>query len=262
MIGAIVQARMNSTRLPGKVLLNVNGRPMLSYMLERVASAKSIDQIMVATSNEPQDGVISDFCRHEGVLCYQGSLEDVLDRYYQAARELGCSVVVRLTADCPVIDPRVIDMVINTYRCGKYDYVSNTVPPETRTFPDGMDVEVFSFEALERAWKEASKPSDREHVTFYFWKNPDLFSTIRHDLSVNNSEYRLTVDYPEDFEVICSIFRELYSQKPQFAMQDIIAYLQAHPDILAKNAHIAPNQGWQPAFEKDKSTGFVKAVNG
>jgi spore coat polysaccharide biosynthesis protein SpsF len=261
MIGAIVQARMNSTRLPGKVLLNINGRPMLSYLIERVASARCVDQIVVATSTESHDDMISAFCERERILCYQGSLDDVLDRYYQAARELGCDVVVRLTADCPLIDPIVIDTVVGVFKSGQFDFVANTVPP-VGTYPDGMDVEVFSFEALERAWKEASKPSDREHVTFYFWKNPELFSTTRHDLDVDLGEYRLTVDYPEDLEVIRSLFRDLYPQDPLFTMKEIIAYLRAHPEIMARNAHIAPNQGWQSAFEKDKSAGFVKAVNG
>ncbi len=262
MICAIIQARLSSTRLPGKVLLEIEGRPMLSYMLERVTASKRIDQLVVATSTESSDNPIVDFCRQGGIPCYRGSLENVLDRYYQAALKAKCDVVVRLTSDCPLIDPRIIDAVIDAFQSAQFDFAANTVPPEGSTYPDGMDVEVFSFEALERAWKEAKKPSEREHVTFYFWKNPQLFSTLRFDLRENLADYRLTVDYPEDFEVISSLFRNLYKKNPNFSMQDIIAFLKTNPDIKIKNSHIASNQGWQPSFEKDKRAGFTKVANG
>lgn len=260
MIGAIVQARMNSTRLPGKVLLDINGRPMLSYMLERVASAKCVDRIVVATSNKPQDDAIYDFCKEEAVSCYRGSLEDVLDRYYHAATKFKCEIIVRLTADCPLIDPNIIDSLIDAYNSGCYDYVANTAPPDDTTYPDGMDVEVFSYKALKRAWEEAKKPSDREHVTFYFWKNTGLFSTFRKDLAKNWGEYRLTVDYPEDFELVCSLIAHFYKNNPKFTMEDVIAFLDANPDIRLINSHIDPNQGWKPAFEKDKMKGFTETV--
>jgi spore coat polysaccharide biosynthesis protein SpsF len=256
MICAIIQARLSSTRLPGKVLCEINGRPMLSYMLERVRAAQTIDQAIVATSIESSDDLIAEFCEHEGTSCYRGSLDDVLDRYYQAALQAKCDVVVRLTGDCPLIGPQVIDRGVSTYQSSRHDYVANTAPPEGATFPDGMDVEVFSFAALERAWREAKKPSEREHVTFYFWKNPQLFSTFRYDLPENLSKYRLTVDYPEDFEVISSVFTTLYPQNPQFTMEDVITFLEAHPNIMARNAHIASNLGWQPALEKDRQMGF------
>ncbi len=260
MIDAIIQARMNSSRLPGKVLLNINGRPMLSYMLERVGSAKSVDKIIVATSSEPQDDAIYDFCKKEAVFCYRGSLEDVLGRYYHAATEFKCKTIIRLTADCPLIDPNIIDSMIGTYHSGNYDYVANTAPPEGKTYPDGMDVEVFSCIALERAWKDAKKPSDREHVTFYFWKNRGFFSTFRKDLAVNWGEYRLTVDYPEDFELICILISNFYKINPVFTMEDVIAFLDANPDIKKINTHIVPNQGWKPALEKDKIEGFTETV--
>ena len=255
MISAIVQARFSSTRLPGKVLREINTRPMLSYMLERVAAAQTTDRVVVATSVEPSDDPIVELCQREGIPCYRGSLDDILDRYYQAALRMKCDVVVRLTGDCPLIDPRVIDTVVSVYQAGQYDYVANTAPPDA-TFPDGMDVEVFSFAALERAWREAKKPSEREHVTFYFWKDPQLFSTFRYDLPEDLSKYRLTVDYPEDFEVVSSVLTELYPQNPQFTIEDVIAFLEAHPDILAKNAHLTFGLGWQPALERDKQMGF------
>ena len=256
MISAIIQARLSSTRLPGKVLLEINGRPMLSYMLERVTAAQSLDRVMVATSVEHSDDPIAGLCKREEIPCYRGSFDDVLDRYYQAALQMKCDVIVRLTGDCPLIDPRVIDTVVNAYRAGKYDYVANTVPPDDATFPDGTDIEVFSFGALERAWREAKKPSEREHVTFYFWKNPELFSTFRYDLSKDLSKYRLTVDYPEDFEVVSSVLTKFYPQNPHFSMEDVISFLEKHPDILAKNANIGSNEGWRPALERDKKMGF------
>ena len=253
MIAAIIQARMSSTRLPGKVLLDINGRPMLSYMIERVAAAKDIDRVVIATSDEPSDDPIVTFCRRENIFCCRGSLEDLLDRYYQAASRVGCDVVVRLTSDCPLIDPNVIDTVIGVFQSKQCDYVANTAPPGGSTFPDGMDVEVFSFGTLERAWREAKKPSEREHVTFYMWKNPELFSIYRYDLKEDLSKYRLTVDYPEDFDVVRTILGDLYWENPEFSMVDVIHYLKENPDILTRNSHIIPNQGWQPALQKDES---------
>jgi spore coat polysaccharide biosynthesis protein SpsF len=257
-IAGIIQARMGSSRLPGKVLKEIDGRPMLSYMLERISASKSVDKVAVATSVEPDDDHIIEFCKKEKILYYRGSLEDVLDRYYQAANKINCDVVVRMTADCPLIDPQVIDTIIDVYKGSTYDYVANTSPPEKITFPEGMDIEVFSFEALRKAWLEAKKPSEREHVTFYFWQNPQLFSIFRYDLSENLSDYRLTVDYPEDFEVIKSLITNLYSPRRLFTMKDIIAFLNIHPEIKGKNTGILPNKGWQSSFAKDKKAGFCK----
>jgi len=257
MICAIIQARMSSSRLPGKVLLEVNGRPLLSYMLERVSAAKSIHKVILATSIDQADDAVAAFCENEDILCYRGSLDDVLDRYYQAALMVGCETVVRLTGDCPLIDPEVIDTVVQRHCSGGYDYTANTSPPEGITFPEGMDVEVFSFQALKRAWNEAKKPSDREHVTFYIVNNPRLFSVFRYDREEDFSRYRLTVDYPEDFGVVKDILTKIYSKNPKFSMKDIIAFLDAHQDIRRKNADILSFQGWQSAFEKDKQAGYV-----
>jgi spore coat polysaccharide biosynthesis protein SpsF len=255
MITAIIQARLGSSRLPGKVLQEVNGRPLLSYMLERVAAAKRVGQVVVATTDRPQDDKIAEFCQKERVFVFRGNENDVLDRYYQCALELKAESIVRLTSDCPVIDPGIIDDVVETYFSGDYDYVANTVPP-VGTYPDGMDVEVFSYAALERAWREAKKPSDREHVTFYFWQNSQIFKTYRHDLKENLSHYRLTVDYPEDFEAIRAILLGLYQQNPLFSLSDIVTFLKQNPDVQAKNASRTWNQGWQTAFKKDKQSGF------
>ena len=252
---AIIQARMSSTRLPGKVLKPIGTRPMLSYLIERVTAAKMLDKIILATSKTSEDDSIAKYCTENGILHFRGDLDDVLDRYYQTAKAFGCQHIVRLTSDCPVVDPLVIDSIMEIYNAGSFDYVANTCPPEGFSYPDGMDVEVFSMAMLEKAWMEARKPSEREHVTFYFWKNPDIFSTFRHDLEKDLSNYRLTVDYPEDFEVISRIISHLYPQNPLFSMQDIIKYLEANPEVKSLNANIQPFQGWASAIEKDRKTG-------
>jgi spore coat polysaccharide biosynthesis protein SpsF len=252
---AIIQARMSSKRLPGKVLCEINSRPLLSYVLERVAAAKRINKIILATSTDVSDDPIAQLCKKNDILFYRGSLNDVLDRYYQAAREVKADIIVRLTGDCPLIDPRMIDDIINTYKNGNYDYVANTIPPKW-SVPDGMDVEVFSFRNLEQAWREAKKPSEREHVTFYFWKNPEIFSIYRYNLDRDLSNYRLTVDYAEDLKVVTAIITNLYPKNALFTLEDIINFLSDNPDIYRINAHIKSHLGWQLALEKDKKTVF------
>lgn len=255
MIAAIIQARLSSSRLPGKVLKPMNGRPMLSWMIERVKAAKKIEQIIIVTSVEASDDSIVEFCERENMPCSRGSLNDVLDRYYQAAKKFKVDTIVRLTGDCPLIDPKVIDILVDVYKNEKYDYVANTLQPHS-TFPDGQDVEIFSFTNLERAWKEAKKPSDREHVTFYFWNNPDIFAIHNYQQDSNWSKYRLTVDYPEDFKIVENIVEYLYPKNNLFTMQEIISYLNENEGIKKLNAEINPNAGWQSAFENDKKAGF------
>ena len=164
---SIIQARLGSTRLPGKVLKPILSRPMLSYMLERVKAAKRIDALMIATTENKSDQPIVEFCRSEKIKCFRGSENDVLDRYYQAARSVQAEIIVRLTADCPLIDPAVVDEIVEAFltKYPNIDFASNVKPA---TFPDGMDIEVFSFAALEWAWKETKNPLEREHVTPYF----------------------------------------------------------------------------------------------
>lgn len=256
MICALIQARFSSTRLPGKILREINGRPMISYMLDRVAAAENIDKVVLITSTDSSDDPVEKLCKNNNILYYRGSLDDVLDRYYQAAKKLKADVIVRLTGDCPLMDPRMVEDVINVYKKGSYDFVSNSIPPNN-TIPDGMDVEVFSFRKLEQAWHKTKKPSDREHVTFYFWQNPKLFSVFKYDLKKDLSSYRLTVDYPEDFEVIKAVFAELYPKNPLFTMEDIIDFLNDNPDIRNMNKNVKANQGWQSAREKDKKAGFA-----
>lgn len=251
MTWAIIQARLNSSRLPGKVLLKVDKRPLLSYMVERIQKAKNIDGIVIATTVSCDDDKIENFCKSENISSFRGSEEDVLDRYYCCAKKFRIKTIIRLTSDCPLIDPKVIDDVIKYYFDSNFDYVANTLEP--CTYPDGMDVEVFSFEVLESAWKEANKPSHREHVTFYIWQNPKKFKIGKYNYKTNLSEYRLTIDYQEDFQVIEALIKNLYPKNSFFSMEDIVDFLKKHPEIEKINQYIQRNQGWQSAFIKDKN---------
>lgn len=249
-IAAIIQARMGSSRLPGKVLMKVDGRELLSYMLERVKAAKSVTTALIATTKDPKDDPIAAFCERGNIPYYRGDENDVLDRYYQAALTVKPDVVVRLTSDCPLMDPAIVDAVVAEHLKSGNDYTANTAPP-VGTYPDGMDVEVFSFKALERAWKEAKLPSEREHVTFYFWKT-GLFRTSRVDLPESLSSFRLTVDYPQDLALVTAVLEALHKKSPLFTMRQIIDFLDANPPVRKLNADIGWNQGWKPALEKDK----------
>lgn len=256
-IGAILQARMSSSRLPGKVLKPLLGRPMLEVELDRLRKSKRLDVLAVATSVDASDDAIESFCRERGLACYRGSLNDVLDRYYQAARAAGLDVVVRVTGDCPLIDPAIVDLVIEQFLERKVDYCANTVPPDDSTFPDGTDVEVFSFAALERAWREAKKPSEREHVTFYLWQTPGLFKTSRVDWPEKLTDYRLTVDYPDDLDFVAAVLVELEKRRQVGSMTEVISLLKEKPALMEINKGKVRNAGWLPAFEKDRKEGFV-----
>ncbi|MED4534086.1 glycosyltransferase family protein [Metabacillus fastidiosus] len=236
-VAAIIQARMGSTRLPGKVLKTVNGKTLLEYQIERVQNAKTIDQIIVATTIQESDQSIVDFCRKIGVDYYRGSENDVLSRYYETAKSFDVDIIVRLTSDCPIIDPVVIDKVVNEYLNNflSVDYVSNTLD---RTYPRGLDTEVFSFQALQQAYQEALLSIDREHVTSYFYTNSDIFrlQTVKHGYNYEN--YRWTVDTKEDFKLIQLILGELYNPNKVFLLEDVINLLEIHPEWNNINAHI------------------------
>ena len=233
----IVQARMGSTRLPGKVLEEVMEKPLLSYLVERLRRLKSTQNIVIATTTNPNDQAIVDFCHFEEVPLHRGSEENVLERYYQAAKNFETDTVVRITADCPLIDPLVVDKVINYYseNFPAYDYVSNSI---TRTFPRGMDVEVFSFKSLEAAHKEASLAEEKEHVTPFIYRRPNRFKIGSYVYPMNESQYRWTVDTAEDFELVSKILEALYPMKKEFTLEDILALLKKHPEWSNINAHI------------------------
>lgn len=236
-IEAFVQARMGSTRLPGKVLKEVLGRPLLGYLIERLSQANEIDDIVILTTDNARDEPIVAFCENHGIAFYRGSEEDVLDRYLQAALERKPDAIVRITSDCPLIDPEVVDQVVKSYREGaaNYDYVSNTL---TATFPRGLDTEVFSYKALQKVDKEALTPEEREHATLYIYRHPEIFrlKNIEHkpDLSLN----RWTVDTAEDFALVSLILEHLYPQKHDFRLKDVLLLLAQHPEWNKINSHI------------------------
>lgn len=236
---------MGSTRLPGKVLKVAAGTPLLKYQIDRVKKSALLDKIVVATSTLHQDDVIETFCTRNGIEFFRGSENDVLDRYYQCAIKFNPDIIVRLTADCPLSDPVVIDDVIKLFMDTNADYAANTVPPEKSKYPDGCDVEVFSMEALARAHKEAMDAHDREHVTFYFWKYNNGFRTAQLDNEMDYSKYRFTVDYPEDLEVVEFIIKELKKKNSFGYMKEIIDIIESNPGIKAKNSKYYPGIGWK-----------------
>lgn len=241
MILALLQARLSSRRLPGKALLDLCGKPLLEWQIARVRRAKTIDQLVVVTSKDQSDDALVEFCAKIGVDCYRGSLEDVLARFAGAAEKHRPEWVVRLTGDCPLTDPAVIDQVVKAAISSKADYVSNTLPA---TFPDGLDVEVIRYSALLAAHKEAKLPSEREHVTLFVKNHPERFRLKNVTRSPDLSHWRLTVDHAEDFFLIEEIHRRLLTKKGEgFAFSDVEALLRAHPELLEKNSTRARNEG-------------------
>lgn len=236
-VAIIVQARIGSTRLPGKVMMSVLGRPLLSFLLERLYHCKMAQTIMVATSTNPLDHSIVGFCEDQNVACFAGSEENVLERYVHAARACGADVIVRVTADCPLLDPSIVDRVIDTFisEFPHYDYVSNVVH---RSFARGMDVEVFSTSCLERIYKSADKEAEKEHVTLHILHHPEQYHIGSVTAERDSSQYRLTVDTEEDYKLVKLILEELYPTHPAFTLHDIIALLECHPEWVKINAHI------------------------
>ncbi|MXQ54255.1 cytidylyltransferase domain-containing protein [Shimazuella alba] len=237
-IVAIIQARMGSTRLPGKILKEVLGRPLLEYQIERVRKSRFIHQIVIATTNKESEQPIIDLCNRLSVAYHRGSEQDVLLRYWEAAMRYKATVVVRLTSDCPLIDPKIIDASITKYlsKINLYDYVSNTIE---RTFPRGLDVEVMSMKALDQANREARNIVHREHVTPYIYLHPDKFTlgSVKNPLDV--SSYRLTVDTKEDFQLIKRLIHYFSDKKIEsVTFEDIICLLQKKPEWNLINSHI------------------------
>lgn len=234
----IVQARMTSTRLPGKVLKPIAGRPMLAYQLERLRRSRRTDRIVVASTVNASDDPIVALCASEGVEYTRGSENDVLSRYAEAAARFDAATVVRLTSDCPLLDPQLIDAAIAAYADGdeRPDYLSNMIAP---TWPYGMAVEVFSARALAEAQAEARDAAEREHVTPFIYWRPGRYRLKSLTRQPDLSHHRWTVDTPEDFELVRRIVETLYPRKPEFAMADVLALLAEHPDWQEINRHVA-----------------------
>ena len=234
---AIIQARMGSTRLPGKVMKEILGKPVILWDLDRVSLSKLIDEIIVAIPYGKENDIIVDTIKeyNDKIVTTRGSENDVLDRYYQAALKTNADVVVRITSDCPLIDPVVIDYVIEQFLNNDCDYCSNSL---TRTYPRGLDVEVFSFIALKNAWIEAQKDYEREHVTPYIIENPDKFKLLKVTNDIDLSHLRWTLDTNEDFEFISAVYKKIYKKKKSFLMDDILELLDREPELIDINRHI------------------------
>lgn len=245
---AVLQARCSSRRLPGKVMKPILGKPMLLRQIERLHRVRRLDGLIVATSADPSDDLLAAACMAEGIDCFRGSLDDVLDRFYRAALSCRATDVVRLTGDCPLADPAVIDHVIGRYREAGVDYASNALVP---SYPDGLDAEVFRFAALEAAWKEAALPSEREHVTPFLYNHPERFRILPVIAEHDRSALRWTVDNPEDFALVSAIYEALYPLKPDFAMADIIRLMEQRPELAQINRHIGRNEGFVRSLDAD-----------
>lgn len=244
---AIIQARMSSTRLPGKVMKSLTGRPILWHVVNRLNASKLIDEVVVATTTGPEDDIIEEWCKLGGVSVSRGSLEDVLDRYYQAAVAFKAKTVVRITSDCPLIDPALVDRAIEKFNEGGFDHVSID-----SSYPDGLDAEVFSFEALKKAHEEAALASEREHVTPYIWKNQQIFKLGKIKNSVDLSYMRWTVDDEKDFRLITAICEGIAAGERVFHMAEVLEFLKKNPEVLKINAETGRNEGYAKSLRQDR----------
>lgn len=264
---AIIQARMGSKRLPGKVLLDIAGQPMLAHVVQRTRLAGTIDRVIVATTTDDADEPVASFCKQNGYSCFRGDLHDVLDRYYQTARSSGARVIVRITADCPLIDPAVIDRTVQAFFGATapqdqllsgdlaladasiqidpdgirptYDFVANRLPPPYgRTYPIGLDTEVCSFEGLETAWREAKQPYQREHVMPFFYDNLDRFRVLLVNSERDLGSLRWTVDTPQDLELLRRIF-EFFPGREDFSWLEVLDLVERQPDLAQINAQVS-----------------------
>ena len=232
----VIQARVGSTRLPGKVLLDLAGDAVLARCVNRTRRAQTLDEVVMATTAKPADDAIVDLCAERGWPCFRGSEEDLLDRYYQAAVAYQADVVVRITSDCPLIEPEIVDRVVREFleRQPDVDYACNVLPQ--RTFPRGLDTEVMRFDVLERAWREDLNPAWREHVTPYIQRNPGLFYIHGVTSEADYSHMRWTVDTPEDLAFVRRIYGHF--EHNLFSWREVLAVLEQHPEWLEINRHV------------------------
>jgi spore coat polysaccharide biosynthesis protein SpsF len=247
---AVTQARLGSTRLPGKILKEVDGTTLLGLHIHRVLKSKKIDELIVATTISPDDDAVERFANEKKLGSYRGSVNDVLDRFYQAIKNKNADYVVRLTSDCPLIDASLIDKIVAYAVDNKLEYCSNTLDPH---YPDGQDVEVFTFAALEQAWREAKLISEREHVTPFIWKNSSfkdgtLFKSDNFAEGYNFGHLRMTVDEMKDYELVKTLIRALGKEA---SWLDYANYLQEHEAVREINNTITRNEGYSKSLEKE-----------
>lgn len=248
----IIQARMGSSRFPGKVLKEICGKTILEHIVERLKSSKLLNEVYVATSVSQIDDEVEKLCIEKNIKVFRGSENDVLDRFYQAAKHFGAGendAIARITGDCPLIDPAVADEIIELFIEKNHDYAANVNPP---TYPDGLDFEVMKFKTLEKAWKEANLQSEREHVTLHIRNHSEIYSIGNLYCKNDYSGLRWTLDEPEDFEVIKAIYENLYNQNNIFVMNDIIRFLDSNKEIQEKNKKFVRDEGLAKSLANDK----------
>lgn len=246
---AVIQARCRSSRLPGKPLLELAGRPMLAHVIERIRCCRLVGQLIVATTVQHDDLAIVRLCADMGIGVYCGEADDPLERYYRAARLYGADHVVRIKSDCPMIDFSIVDQAIRLHLDQHADYTTNTLE---RTYPVGQDVEILTRPTLEKVWQDANLMSEREHITLYLPKHPESFRICHLKQVADLSCKRWTIDYPEDYQVAKEIFRNLYPQDAYFGMEAILAFLARRPELEAINAHIPVDAGVQASLARDR----------
>jgi len=251
---AIIQARMGSNRFPGKVLKLILGRPMLWHIVERVRAVPSIAEVVVAVPDDPANEILRRFCADNQITLFAGSETDVLDRYYRAAQQFKADPVIRITADCPLADPKLIERLIQRYASGSYDHIGIAAGAgaqllDKRRFPDGLDAECFGFSALNRAWHEATDPRDREHVTRYMWNNKEIFHCGMLTANVVYPKLRLTVDHPEDFELVTKIYEAVYNEGRPFELSDVMNFLKNNPGLVDLNREWTEADNYRTVLE-------------
>ena len=243
---AIIQVRTGSSRLPGKILEKLNGITVLECFFEQLKYSQSINDPIIATTLNPRDDIILDFAKEKHIEVFRGSETDVIDRFYKCAQEFSIKDIVRMTPDCPFIDPSVIDKIINFYVNNKFDFVSNSLE---RTFPYGNDVEVFSFTALETSWKNSKKPSEREHVTPFIYNNPNMFSIAQIKNSEDLTHFHWTLDRKEDLMFIQAVYKQIH--KKPILIEDILQILKKNPELLEINENTISDEGYQKSLRGD-----------
>ena len=252
---AIIQARMGSSRFPGKVLQPLAGKAILSHIVERLRAVPSIDDLVVALPDGDSDQALRTFCREHRISFWAGSENDVLARFYGAAQRYRGDPIIRVTADCPLVDPGTVEAILGIYCSGQYDYVSvaagaNAEGLSEGRFPDGLDVECCSFAALEEAWRYATDPRDREHVTRFLWRQKDRFRCGKLYGKANTPSYRLTVDHPLDLELVSQIYSELHGEARIFPLSEVLSLLERKPELAEINRHLIEAQNYKALFQE------------
>lgn len=257
-IVAIIQARLGSSRLPAKVLLKLSGKPLIHRVYERVCQIRKVDSVVVATTLDGADDRLIDFCKQARIPVFRGSTNDVLDRYYRVAKSLGADAIIRITGDCPLLDPIEIDKIVEMFLTGNFDYVSNTQPP---MLPDGLDASIGSFDAFEKSWKQARLRSEREHVTQYIRNHLEMFRIGSVTYGEDLSRHRWTIDEPEDYEFISKLYEKLDQRRMFGHLGEVIQVIDTHPELASINTLIGRDEGLKKSLliEKEISINLVFA---